>query len=961
VTKRLLLIIWPFVVIAVLLVTLAVASLKIMSAGRAYVEGESLWSKAQKESFGHLVRYAHTRSEIDYQNFRAALGVPLGDRKARIELEKPNFDYSAAYQGFLEGGNRPDDIPWMVMLFRGFRQVSYMDHAIRLWEDGDRTIDQFLDVADELHRHISATKVDNREVHRLLEQIYLLDARITPKETAFSAALGDATRQTAVLLIIANIGVAVVLLPLGVILSRRMLKTSEGLEKALKLSDERFNLAVDGSNDGIWDWNIVDQEVYYSPRFNELLGYGKDRIPGTPDAFVSRLHPDDKLDTLATLRDHVKQGSSYDVEFRLKHKSGEYRWFRTRGKTVRDQAGKAVRMAGSLSDITDRKDAETELYNAKERAQVTLQSIGDAVISTDTNGLIEYFNPVAVTMTGWPLSEVQGLPLLCFVNVLDEQTRKRTPDPVEMVLRNDQTHDIATRLLLVRRDGAEIPVDQSISPIRDRFGQITGVVLVFRDASRERQYAAQLTYQASHDALTGLINRREFENRLRRAIESAGQLQRHHAVMYLDLDQFKIVNDTCGHTAGDELMRQISAILQRRLREGDTLARLGGDEFGVLLENCSSDNVARIADDLRQTVEDFTFAWKDGLFSLGVSIGVVCIEGDLFTLGEILSAADAACYMAKEKGRNRVQLYHRDDRELSMRHGEMQWVARIQRAIEENRLRLYSQEIAPVQGSSQTGRHFELLVRMVDEQGKMAPPMAFIPAAERYNLMPSVDRWVIRTAFATLRQMLAGKRAAAVSTCSINISGSSLSDERFLSFVMEQFTLIGLPHSIICFEITETAAIANMAKAAHFIQELQALGCKFSLDDFGAGMSSFAYLKHLPVDYLKIDGGFVKDMLSQPIDRAMVEAINQIGHVMGKLTIAEFVESPEILFVLRDIGVDFAQGYGIAKPKEFAYVPELTQPHPHAVETCVQVREPSTFDRARFARSSVAELELNID
>ena len=895
----------------------------ILSAGRAFVEGESLWSKAQKQSLSHLMRYAHTRSEADYQNFRNALTVPLGDRKARLELEKPDFDYSVAYQGFLEGRNHPDDIPGMIMLFRRFRHVSYLDRSITLWADGDRSIEEFIQVANELHSRISAGENDPDVLHGVLDRIYSVDARLTPEEDKFSSSLGEATRATKYALSIATLSLATVLLFLGIAFSRRMVKNSEVFETALRRSEERFNLAVAGSNDGIWDWDILAGKAYYSPRFNELLGHVYEPIEGTPEAFVSRLHPDDKAASIAAVKSHIQKSTGYDVEYRLKCRSGEYRWFRARGRSVRDTNGKAVRMAGSLSDITDRKLAEAELYAEKERAQVTLQSIGDAVITTDTNGLIEYFNPVAEVLTGWTMADVQGLPLSSFVHIIDENTRSRTQDPIEMVMRDGRTLDVATDLLLVRRDLKEVAVDESTAPIRDRSGRITGVVIVLRNVSRERQYAAKLSYQASHDALTGLINRREFEQRMRRALASAADMQRQHAVMYLDLDQFKVVNDTCGHAAGDELMRMISATLQKQLREADTLARLGGDEFGVLIENCSPENAIRIAEALRESVTEFPFAWQSRSFSVGVSIGLVYVEGNLFTLSDILSAADAACYMAKEKGRNRVQVYCRNDTELSVRHGEMEWVARIQKALDQDRFCLYAQEIVSVETARHEGLHLELLIRMIDEQGKLVAPMAFIPAAERYNLMPAIDRWVIRAAFSTLARMRDNRSARAIEICAINLSGASLGDERSLAFVIDQFEEFGIPTSMICFEITETAAICNLAKATHFIEELKSLGCKFSLDDFGAGMSSFTYLKHLPVDYLKIDGCFVKDMVHDPIDRAMVEAINQIGHVMGKLTIAEFVENDDTLVLLRDLGVDFAQGYGIAKPAEFKYSADI--------------------------------------
>ncbi len=913
---RLLQIIWPFLVIVIVLLALSLESINILVAARSYSEGESLWSKGQKRAMFSLLRYTETRNSADYYNYREAIAVPMGDKKTRLELEKPNPDMAIAWAGFIEGRNHPDDIPGMIMLYRTFRNIDFMAAVIDLWTEGDRYIGELNAVADELHALIDSGRDTPEALRAFRERILEIDTRLSPLTDQFTRTLGDATRKTKVLLLIANLAAAGILLPIGIWLSHRMVRHREKAEEELKRSQERFRLAVTGSNDGLWDWSIASGHMYYSPRFEQLLGYDNLELGTSIDSLTSRVHPEDKAATEAAFSSHLQDGAPFDIEIRLQTKSGEYRWFRARGQSVRDSGGKAHRMAGSITDMTDRRQAATDLFAEKERALVTLASIADGVVTTDTDGWVEYLNPVAEQLTGWTTATARGLPIRAILRMVDETSRKLAPDPIEMVLREERTIEATSTILLVRNDGTEVPIMQSAAPIRARSGEISGVVLVLHDVSRERQYVAKLSYQASHDSLTGLINRGEFERRLSLALKSAAQLGRHHAVMYLDLDQFKVVNDTCGHAAGDQLMRQVSAVLQRRLREGDTLARLGGDEFGVLLENCAPDNALRIADGLRQTIMECHFAWETRSFNIGVSIGLVNVEDGLFTLTDVLSAADAACYMAKDKGRNRVQVYHAGDTELSTRQGEMEWIGRLQKALDEDRFVLYSQDIAGLDPSRNLGDHCEILIRMLDERGELVPPMAFIPAAERYNLMPSIDRWVIRNAFAIIARQQA-ETGSGPAIFAINLSGASIGDERFLDYVREQFDHFAVAPQSICFEITETAAIAKLDKATFFINQLKSLGCLFSLDDFGAGMSSFAYLKHLPVDFLKIDGGFVKDMADDLIDRAMVEAINSIGHVMGKQTIAEFVDGEKVIRLLRELKVDFAQGYGIAKPRPF--------------------------------------------
>jgi diguanylate cyclase (GGDEF)-like protein len=437
-----------------------------------------------------------------------------------------------------------------------------------------------------------------------------------------------------------------------------------------------------------------------------------------------------------------------------------------------------------------------------------------------------------------------------------------------------------------------------------------------QDQMQERvdQATARLVYQASHDMLTGLINRREFEQRLDHALASALQQGREHVLCYMDLDQFKVINDTCGHAAGDELLRQLALLLKGNLRERDTLARLGGDEFALLLENCSISDALEVADLFRAEVQRYRFKWEDRIFSVGMSVGMVAINSDSGSAASLLSAADAACYVAKDRGRNQIHLYESRDSDLTRHRGEMQWINRIQKALEENRLRLLWQELRRVDGMAEPSRHVELLLRMIDEDGSEILPMAFIPAAERYFIMPSLDIWVIEETLKLCgRYLLSDKPLHCL--FAVNLSGASLKDPEFRRFLLERLRNEPLYGPHLCFEITETAAIGNLAMVNEFIEAMRQFGCKFALDDFGSGLSSFSYLKHLKVDYLKVDGVFVRDMASNAIDRSMVEAIHRIGHQMGLQTVAEYVESEEILDLLRQIGVDYAQGNGIHHPE----------------------------------------------
>ncbi|MCX7220446.1 MAG: EAL domain-containing protein [Burkholderiales bacterium] len=558
-----------------------------------------------------------------------------------------------------------------------------------------------------------------------------------------------------------------------------------------------------------------------------------------------------------------------------------------------------------------------QLFEERQRLEVTLNSIGDGVITTDRYGNVTYLNPVAEEKTGWAMADACGQPVSKILVLLHGETGKPSQLPIEICLRTGEISGVAQQSGLVSKQGGNYSIENSTAPMRDSDNNIIGAVLVFHDVSDARQLAEKMTYQATHDALTDLVNRREFERRLENAIQSTITQGHQHALAYLDLDQFKIVNDTCGHSAGDELLRQITGLLRLSLRANDMLARLGGDEFGVLLESCPPQIASQIAENLRNVICDFHFVWDDKTFPISVSIGLVSFGGpdtECMSLSEILSIADSACYTAKDLGRNRIHVYQADDSAMNKRHGEMDWYTKIFKAIEQNRLVLYVQKILALKNVDKADEnyyeHVEMLIRLVNEAGDIIPPMAFIPAAERYGLMPEIDRWVIRTAFSHIASLAHG----ASSLFAINLSGASLNDEKTLPYIYAQLASSGISAKSICFEITETAAIANLLNARAFIIALKARGCKFALDDFGSGMSSFAYLKHLPVDFLKIDGCFVKGIATDTVDAAMVAAINDIGHVMGLKTIAEFAENTEILEQLKQRGVDFAQGYGVGYP-----------------------------------------------
>ncbi|NEU98017.1 putative bifunctional diguanylate cyclase/phosphodiesterase [Bradyrhizobium uaiense] len=771
----------PLLAIVLLMGGLTVGSLQVMSAVRAYVAGESLWSKGQKDAIHDLQIYISTGAPLYLQKFDAAIAVPLADRTARRALEAPGNNDAVARVAFAKAGNHDDDIGGLIWLFKYFRKMHHVAGAVTAWRNSDALLDQLIEIRNDAANDAALHDPSAATIKHWAERIGTVDAAMTTLAVDFSDHLGKASRQVSALLLLVNLVIAACLAGIVLFHTRRML------------------------------WR---------------------------------------------------------------------RWL-----------------------------AETALAVEKERAQLTLASIGDAVIVTTPDDRVGYMNAAAQRLitsgqdvTGWQLSSLFSI----------------AEQPVQGSFQSADVDGESRpqQRLLVRADHSSVPVSVVETPIVHA-GEPAGRVMIIHDMTAERRLVEELAWAASHDALTGLANRRQFEFELHKTM--SGSPVAGADLMLIDLDQFKIVNDTCGHMAGDRLLKQVARLLAAEVGCSGLVARLGGDEFGILLRDDGSaahEAAADVAERIRAVVEQSSFVHEGSSFRISASIGLVGLA-DSAGVQDALRLADVACFLAKDKGRNRVQEHRPSDTGMAVRVAEMSWVNRIRKGLDEGRFCLYEQEIRPLNGTLKSNDRRELLLRLRDESGALVPPGSFLPAAERYGLMPLIDRWVVRRAFEIIAERKHHPRK--IASYAINLSGATIGDGDFVDFVAGLFAEHDVSPALVCFEITETSAISNLDEAQKFIARLREIGCSFSLDDFGTGMSSIAYLKHLPVDIIKIDGSFVKEILNSKVDRAMVEMITKTAKIMQKQVVAEFVESLAILDELRQIGVDYAQGYAIGKP-----VPVLT-------------------------------------
>lgn len=748
-----------------------VSALSIQSAGRAYVSGNSLWSKGHNEASYFLTRYSYSGDPRYLQEAREALAIPLGDRQARLAMNEEPADVDSARSALLQGGNHPEDIDDLIWLYLYFSDLPFFKEAVDVWRRADEHIVALKSVAEDLESEYESGNPSVDRLEALREQLAEIRREIRPLDRAFAEILTDGTRQLRDIL---------------VFLSIMML------------------LLVSAGAAALFMWatrNITNTEHKFLATFHHAA-VGMAQL--TPDE-----HFFDVNDSLCTIL-------GYSRDYLLNT---------------------------DLRQITHKEDRSSDAGQFRQ-------------------------------------------------------------------LMNNELKSYRVEKRLLCEDGSTLWCKLTLSRVGQYMNIPHHLIAVIEDVSEARRLSSELSHQATHDALTNTINRAEFEIRLREAIRHANVESVQHTLCFLDLDQFKVINDTCGHIAGDALLQQVTEILRQSLRRGDTLARLGGDEFGIIFSACHIEMARELADKLRNALSDFSFLWEGATFNITASMGMVEIDETATDPVKLLKEADTACYTAKDQGRNQIHVYNDSDLAVAARRSEMEWVSRVREAVAKDRLQLCAQFIQSLSRPEEL--RYEVLVRLIDNDGTIIMPGNFLPAAERYNVATLVDRWVVKSTLAELEQY--PEHLARLQACHINLSGQSLSRQDFHEFVAQMLNDYAVPAECICFEITETAAMSNMSEAQTFIESIGRRGCTFALDDFGSGLSSFGYLRSLPVEILKIDGSFVRNIHKDKIHFAMVKSISEIGRLMGKQTVAEFVESGEVLEKLQELSIDYAQGYAIHKP-----------------------------------------------
>lgn len=690
---------------------------------------------------------------------------------------------------------------------------------------------------------------------------------------------------------------------------------------ALEVAHQRITIATDSGQIGVWEWRYHDANISWTPQTYRLFGLPPSNETIELDRWIEHVHPTDRARVRDAMQGAMSGTCVLDIEYRIVWEDGSVRHLHTRAQLTRDNHGRAIRLLGVNLDVTRLRGLSLELAEQRELLQVTLQSIADGVITTDSAGCITWMNPVAERMTGWSSDAAAQKPLAHVFKIINEETRRPAINPVTTCLAKNKVVGLANDTVLVSKGGEEFAIEDSAAPITNGQDEVLGVVLVFHDVSEQRKMSVEMSFRAAHDILTGLVNRQEFEIRLNSILSDAKTTSKSCSLLYIDLDQFKLVNDACGHSVGDQLLQQVSNLLADTVRSGDTLARIGGDEFAVILDSCSFSQAELVAQEICDRLDDFRFEHDGRRFRIGASIGIVPIDARWSSIAAAMQAADVSCYAAKEAGRNRVHAWFDTDKSMQARSKETQWASRLEQALDEDRFELFAQRIEAASDENQE-LHAEALIRLRDESGKLIQPNAFLPAAERFHLATHIDRWVMLKTIDLMHQLPETSR---LKLLSLNLSGQSIGDREFHRVAIDALERAGkeICHRL-CLEITETTAITNIADAQVFIEQARSLGVRIALDDFGAGASSFGYLKTLAVDSLKIDGQFIRNLVDDPLDTATVRCFVDVARAIGVKTVAEYVDRPEILARVKEIGVDYWQGYLLHKPEPISNVLELS-------------------------------------
>ncbi|MES2580377.1 MAG: EAL domain-containing protein, partial [Pseudomonadota bacterium] len=900
--KQLLKTIWPFCFIVALLLFLGIISMQVLSSVRAYVSGESFWSKAQKESTYHLNRYAVTHSEFDYQQFLREIEIPLQDKVARLALQKTNPDTQAAAVALIKAKNNPDDVTGLVQLFLYFQHTSLMAPSIEYWVEGDELIAQIVKLADELHQHIAAGNISEDKVSGLVEQINQINSELTPLEDAFSNALGDASRNAQILIVSFMIGITFVLMLIGVYLTRRLVLRDAALLRTIQISEERWKFALDGARDGVWDWNLLTNELTLSSQWKEMLGYDDDMV-ATAEERGKLLHPDDLPKVLDALNACVLgKADRYAIEHRILCKDGSYKWVLGRGKVVSfSESGKAERVVGTHTDIHEMKNIEAALRESDSNQRALLEAMIDGVFVAQDYRFI-FSNPVLPKMLGYSHEEFVGLH---FEQVIAPECLEVWNQRFTNRVEDDIGYAQSDQVRFLTKDSQE-SIWMDLHDSRVYFHGERSVLGILRDVSKQKEAEDLIWQQANFDGLTGLPNRRMFRDRLEQELRKTERTGSALAVMYLDLDHFKEVNDTMGHDKGDTLLKDATLRLKSCVRDTDTVARLGGDEFVILLSEIDGlSGLERIAQNiLNQLEQPFTLDLEPVYIS--ASIGITICPIDAADFDSLLKNADQAMYAAKAEGRNRYSYFTPSMQAAAQ--SRMRLANDLRHAANRDELKLVYQPIIKI--SSGEVYKAEALIRWHHPTLGLISPAQFIPVAEDTGIIYEIGEWVFNEAIQQVKQW----RESLHSDFQISINKSPVQFKTPNSTWVESMEKMGLPGSSLVVEITEGSLLDATDNVASNLLKFRDAGIQVAIDDFGTGYSSLSYLKKYDIDYIKIDQSFVKNMTANSSDLGLCEAIILMAHKLGMQVIAEGVETQGQYDLLAAAGCDYAQGYLFSKP-----------------------------------------------